>query len=237
MCYHISEVEGSAELQKEFDRKMRYEEVFKSAYHVSGFTRPMIPVISIDDPGVIDLFRWTLIPPNVKDESEFVKKWNTLNAKSEEIWDSPLYSQFTGNRCVVICTGYFEPHTSFKQKTHSYFIKSKNDSVLTLAGLYSKRNDMPTFTILTTIASPLLGKIHNDGLRQPLTLRRELIDSWLDPNLSKKDMIEIMKTYPGDENLVSYRVMDGVLDRNIDTNVPEVLLPFDGSAGEQIPLF
>ena len=59
----------------------------------------------------------------------------------------------------------------------------------------------------------------------PLILERERAEAWVLPDLTKPEMTDLMKPYEHDNKLTTYRVMDGVTNSRLDTNVPEVLEP------------
>ncbi len=61
----------------------------------------------------------------------------------------------------------------------------------------------------------------------PLILEGDAARGLAMPDLSKDEMSNLMVPYPHHEKLDSYRVMDGVTNTRVDTNVEEVLRPFD----------
>src|SRR5690606_40571324 len=91
MCYHTSQHKSIKEIQRTFNLPVKNEELFQQAYQLNGFNKPYLPVISNGNSKVIDMYRWGLIPFWVKEESSF--KANTLNARSEELFDKSLYKQ------------------------------------------------------------------------------------------------------------------------------------------------
>ena len=55
----------------------------------------------------------------------------------------------------------------------------------------------------------------------PLILEGDKAEAWVLPDLTKPEMTDLMKTY--EENLITYRVLDGVTNSRLNTNVPEVI--------------
>ena len=55
-----------------------------------------------------------------------------------------------------------------------------------------------TCAILTTEANPLMQKIHNSKMRQPLILPVDMEEVWLDPGLTAPDIKDLFKVF--DEN-------------------------------------
>lgn len=126
----------------------------------------------------------------------------------------------------MICTGFFEPHhPEGQKKSQSYYIKSKTSEFITLGGIYSFWNPIPTFSIITVEASPLLAEIHNVRKRMPLILEGDAAEAWLMSDLTQEEMIDLMVPYSYDEKLESFRVMDGVTNTRLNTNFEEVLKP------------
>lgn len=224
MCYHTSQHKSIKEIQSTFNLPVRNEELFQQAYQLNGFNKPYLPVISNSDGKAIDMFRWGLLPFWVKDEKGF--KANTLNARSEELFDKPSYRNSWSKRCLVMCTGFFEPHyPKGAKKSQSYYIKPKKAEFFTLGGIWSKWGDIYTFSVVMVEASPLLAEIHSEKKRMPLILEGDKAEAWVLPDLTKPEMTDLMKTYGHDEKLTAYRVLDGVTNSRINTNVPEVIEP------------
>jgi len=238
MCYHIALLaEDFDDFVDYFDipgyNKDYYAEVYRKSYHLNGFTRPLVPVIRPEQQDVvIDMHRWGLVPHWVKDEKTF--RANTLNARNDELFEKPSYRSYWKNRCLVICSGFFEPRdralaglpepASPLQKTESWFVRHATEPFMTLGGIFCNG----TVSIITTDASPLLEKVHNDGKRMPLILDdADMRDRWLLGNLDQKEMARLMETHPDDSQLVAYRAMDGIMNNRIDTNVPEAVMPLE----------
>lgn len=227
MCYHVSINRERAQLELEARRIIVPEqrELFRPYYHVSGFLKPFLPVISNDEPRVLQMYRWGLIPFWVKDEATF--RANTLNAKAETIFEAGSYKNCWTNRCLVTVNAFFEPHLNKEAgRKENYIIKRKDDSLITLGAIWSKWKSLPTFSIITTEASPLMATVHNEKLRMPLILNGDAAEAWLLPDISKDEMANLMKTPDVDNELDAYRVMDGVTNSRLDTNVREVLEPY-----------
>ena len=61
----------------------------------------------------------------------------------------------------------------------------------------------------------------------PLILEGDKAEAWVLPDLTKPEMTDLMQTYDTDENLITYRVLDGVTNSRLNTNVPEVIEPLE----------
>ncbi|MBE8971060.1 SOS response-associated peptidase family protein [Nostocales cyanobacterium LEGE 12452] len=240
MCYHVSQEKTVEQLKVAFRRPVDNIELFKQAFHVNAFDNPFQPVISNRNPRTIDMYRWRLVPSGVISEKTFGA--NTRNARSETIFTANSYKPYWENRCLIICTGFFEPHfISQDRPTHSYYIKSKQREFLTLGGIFAPWQGMNTYSIITTEASPLLSEVHNEGKRMPLVLEGEAARRWVAPPgaMTQDEMSELMQPYLHDDNWITYRTIDGITNSRAATNVPEVLLPYEPKpAGyTDLPLF
>jgi putative SOS response-associated peptidase YedK len=199
---------------KEIEHYREQLSTFQPAYCVSGFSHPLAPVITNEKPHDIQALRWGLIPFWCKDLPTATQLSNqTLNARGETIFDKPAFrAPAAKRRCLITCVdGFFEHHHQGKKK-YPFFIKLKNDEPMTLAGLWDKWIDKQTgeehftYTVVTTVANPLMEKIHNnpnaEGPRMPVILPKELEREWLreinDP-LDKELVSSLIKPYPVEE--------------------------------------
>lgn len=168
----------------------------------------MHPVITQEEPSIIHLFRWGLIPFWAKDIKIGSKM---INARIEGIEDKPAFRQaFQKRRCIVPFDGYYEWLKTPEGKV-PYRIKLKNTEIFTIAGLYEhwKNTDgnlIHSFTLITREANPIIRHLHD---RQPFVLLPEQEKLWLDQSIPTKDLIHEMDQVPG-EYFTWYRVSNRV---------------------------
>jgi putative SOS response-associated peptidase YedK len=231
MCYHVSVIDTLYDISIKMNRRVIHRDspIFQTGYHLNGFQNVGIPVISNASRDAIDIYEWGLVPEWVDDSKAFRAKANTLNARAEEIFDKATYRNYWQNRCLVYVNGFFEPH--YKQLTdknhESWYIRPTTKSYFLMAGIYTVWKGIPTVTILTTKASPRMAFVHNDGERQPLLLEGAFAKAWVSQQLTKELFLEIANYNLPDESLEAYRTIDGIFNYRINTNVPEVLMPFN----------
>ncbi len=201
MCYHVG-APNKASLKTKIPKKIiKYEA--DEIFHVSGFTRPMLPVTLNHQADIIQAARWKLIPYWVKTEEDANKYANTLNAESESIFTKASYKPYIeSQRGLLYVTGFYEPHRALdKKETENYFIYAPNQDLLTLGIVYSLWTDQntgdhyPTFSIITTAANPLLEEIHNEKKRMPLIIGEKDRESWLFTE-DRKEIEQLMIPYP-----------------------------------------
>jgi putative SOS response-associated peptidase YedK len=205
---------------------------FEPIYHINGFNFPLMPIITQQQPDKVQAYSWGLIPHWVKSLDDVAKlRAQTLNARSETLFEKPSFRSYTNNRCLVLADGFYEWMDFAKQK-YPHYVHLTEARLFAFAGLYAHWTDketgelVRTFTIITTDANPLMARIHNVKKRMPLILPREEWDKWLDPNLSREEMKEMLRPCP-DTEMKAFTISKLITSRNADTNVPEVTRPLE----------
>lgn len=230
MCFHNAMSKKAQEVANRFNAQI--EIGFNPIYHASGFAFPEWPVITAEEPDKIKLFRWGLIPHWVKDEEEAKRiKAQTLNARSETVFEKPSFRlSIHKRRCFVLSTGFYE-WQDFNKKKYPYFIHLKDSEIFALAGIYSSWVNkltgeiFNTFSILTTAANSLMAKIHNSKERMPVILPPEIERDWLMTDLSDE---QIKNFFPAIDELKmeAHTISRLITSRKENSDVPEVQLEF-----------
>jgi putative SOS response-associated peptidase YedK len=188
MCYSNSSTSTTQQLAERYSKLVPSQPIELSYYFASGFQFPNWHVVNNDE--VLQQMRWGLLPNWYRGANwiDFASK--TLNARIESCHEKASFKALIEtNRCLVPSSGFFEWHTKAKIKT-PHFIKMKNQSVFSIAGLYDTWLDPTsgaieqTFTILTTAANVLMSQIHNSKQRMPLILMQHEEVDWLNGNLA-----------------------------------------------------
>lgn len=228
MCYHVGS--PSKEDLKVYLPKKKILYTGEENFHVSGFSRPYLPVILNNLSDSVISARWKLLPFWVKTEDEAKKYANTLNAESESIFDKASYKSYIiKNRGLLYVTGFYEPHKAKGIKeTENFFIYTPSHEIFTLGIVYSQFTDQdtgetyPTFSIITTKANPLLEEIHNEKKRMPLIISEANREAWLFAE-GKDEIANLMQPYSGE--LGSHEVYRVTGARGEDTNIKSIQDP------------
>lgn len=229
MCNHVSSKSKQYLDLKLPDYRVDYNNG-EPYYHVSGFTRPFLPVTMNTDQKAIIAAQWKLIPFWVKDELSAKKYANTLNAKSESIFQAASYKPYINKyRGLLWIDGFYEPHKNEKTgAAENYYIYTPSKDLFTLGIVIAPWTNQDTgeivntFSIITTVANPLLAEIHNEKKRMPLVIPEGDRDAWL--NADSKDQIQsLMLPYQGE--LSAHRVYRVTADRTGETNRPDIQDP------------
>lgn len=193
MCYYVDQGASRNDVKMRFNIAVNNTSQYYEGVFVNGFTNPNLPIIKNEDPlNIATDYHWGLIP-SWASNADF--RNNTLNAKIETIESKPTYRYINDNRCLIICTSYYEwrwldPKGKRKEK---YQIFSQDNDIFCFAGLYDTwRNPadgeiVNTFTMVTTEANQLMQYIHNHKKRMPIMLNQADEHAWLDPQNDIKE--------------------------------------------------
>ncbi len=233
MCYHKSVKIKGSEIAKALQAPFEEAKLFDPMFHVNGFAHPDLPVLSMEYGRAINLFSWGLIPFWVKDWPSAVKLRNqTLNARSEEVFEKASFRDaIKARRCIIPVTGFYEWKHIAKEKI-PFYIHPKEQPLFYLAGIYSvwtepvSRRQLTSYSVLTGAANELMTDIHNSAKRMPLMIDKRNVDAWIDPNLPKGGVIELMQPCD-DTEMAAYTISKSISNPKIDSNVPEIILPVD----------
>lgn len=232
MCYHVGSPSKS-ELKNKLPKKKIYYPNENEIFHISGFTRPYLPVTLNKDSDAVIEARWKLIPGWVKNETEAGKYANTLNAEAESIFEKASYKNYIlNNRGLLYVTGFYEPHKVVgKKESENYFIYAPKREIISLGIVYSYFTDQetgetyPTFSVITTAANELLEEVHNEKKRMPLVIPEDSRDAWLFAQ-GKDEIKQLMIPYPMELN--AHQVYRVTGDRTGNTNRPDIQKPWSG---------
>ena len=175
----------------------------------------------------IQVMEWGLTPGWIRvvsDNREDIKEayvkaidWRqkTINARCETLFEKKTFSEpALKRRCLIPSTGYFEYHHNDDKSKTPYFLHFIDEEMFSMAGIWNKwinpitKREIQTFSLITTIANPLVAEIHNGGNyagRMPLLLSPEDEEKWLNPLLNEEEIKTFFKT-PPDESMDAYKV-------------------------------
>jgi putative SOS response-associated peptidase YedK len=175
MCYQTKITKKREKLEEHFRAKLLEQDDFIPNSVFKAFDFPKTPIITNENPELIRLYQWGLIP-NWADEN-----WNrnfTLNARIETLDQKRSFKNIVDNRCLILVNGFYE-----WQHVNNSKIKYEigfNDELFALAGLYNENKTKNTYTVITTEAKGIMRTIHNTKLRMPFALKdKNDMQAWL----------------------------------------------------------
>ncbi len=237
MCYFVEINLSRAQLELRFNVPALHDPRYMETNMASAFLKPFLPVILQDDPNHIRFNQWGLIPSWVKNQDMAEKiSLSTFNARGESIFEKPSFrSAASRKRCMVLVHGFFEWHHKAGNEKIPYYIKRKDDQAFALAGLSENWADRETgefidsVSIVTTNANPMMEKIHNSKKRMPVILPGETEKEWINPELNKKQVKELIK--PSEENeLIAFPVKKSSFLNPASPLDPELIKEYSSSS-------
>ncbi len=196
MCYSTELKSDVKTLEKRFSAKFKNCADLVPKEKINGFDFPLTPVITNQEPELIQFYNWGFLPSWVNDLSF---RANTLNAKYETLDEKPSFKPYLNQRCIVLADAFYEWQwldTKGKNK-QPYRISLINETPFAFAGLYNRwRNTktgewLSTYTILTTAANKLMEEIHNSKKRMPLILSEASEQNYLKFGSVDNDGVEL----------------------------------------------
>jgi putative SOS response-associated peptidase YedK len=236
MCYSTALRKEREKIERELRNQITVKfdpnSTFKPYYHLNGFTHGNLQIIPMKDSSTIYDASWGIIPDwALHDPETFRKKSNTLNARSESIFDKASFKNSAEDkRCLILADGFYEPHHE-NGKAIPYFCYQPSEAnpegdVFLFAGLYNEIDDRTlSATILTTEANEFFMEVHNKGKRMPLVLDSNYYEDWLDDGLSVAEVNELIAIGITHKPFKAHPVSHDLYKRNIDTNKPYIIEP------------
>jgi putative SOS response-associated peptidase YedK len=237
MCFHTSQIQPVQKLEEHYQVRLNEESqrdlYNQPRYHINGFTHAQLLIIPQEKPKTLTSATWGIAPENKKVEDlkayykEAVKFGGGLNARSEKAFAHFLYKKsiFT-KRCIVPVSAFFEPHEHQKKK-YPFVFKPKDNPILSLAGIYTRIENVVSFSILTQEASPLFARIHNQKKRQPILLNNELCRKWLRSDLPQDEIKSILVSKYEDAKLEYHAVSKDLFQPKVNSDVSTILEKVD----------
>jgi len=233
MCYSTTLRKEREEIEQRLLRQIpanfEIPEAYQKYFHLNGFSHGNVYMIKMDEPNTIYPASWGLVPSwAAEDPVSFYKKSNTLNARSETIFEKSSYKNSAHNkRCLILADGFFEPHhqdgVSIPNFCYQPSIEYPEGDLFMFAGLYNELQEgLFTATIITMPANPFFAEVHNKKKRMPLVLDEDLYEDWLDDGSNEQILNEIMATGFTTNAFKAHPVSRDLYKKNIDTNKPYI---------------
>ncbi|QLC34016.1 SOS response-associated peptidase [Halarchaeum sp. CBA1220] len=196
MCGRYALFSDSETLAHRFDVTVaEYEPTYNAAPSQS------LPVVTNDDPGVLQSFQWGLVPPWADDADP-----GPINARVETAHEKPTFAESVETRrCLVPCGGFYEWREE-GGTNQPYFFARADGAPFAMAGIWARyepetkqtglgefadagepdqeADAVHSFAILTTEASGVVADYHH---RESVVLSRAEEARWLDGDLDVRE--------------------------------------------------
>lgn len=199
MCYSTQLKSDVKTIEKRFSAKFKNSTDYIPKDKISGFEFPINPVITNEEPKLIQFYYWGFLPSWVNDLNF---RANTLNAKYETLNEKPSFKPYLNQRCIVLADAFYEwkwLDTKGKNK-QGYRISLTSEAPFAFAGLYNRWKNsktgewLSTYTILTTAANKLMEEIHNSKKRMPIILNKGSEENYLKYGSVDNEKIQLNAT-------------------------------------------
>ncbi len=234
MCYNVAYLEARAAKYAQRYKSILPPEIektepeleFPTYYFVSGFQHPLLPLVTSR---AISLYQWGLIPAWVKNREQAADISNkTLNAIGETVFDKPSFRKSIGSQRGLLGINGFYEWRDVNGVKYPYFVCVKDTELFSLGCIFETWIDrdtgemIPTFSILTTPANPLMEKIHNLKKRMPLIIPEADESKWIDPSLKREAIESLIKPFNQDQ-MRAYTVSRELNSPKNNRNTPEAI--------------
>ena len=196
MCGRFALVEHARYVARFFGCVASQATTFSPSFNVAP-TQSSLVILQDDGVREAVVARWGLVP-SWADDSDIGNRM--INARGETVAEKTAFrSAFASRRCVVPVSAFYEWESTPHGK-QPYAFKAQDDGILALAGLWERWEKgmevLDTFTIITTTANTLLGRIHD---RMPVILNPNGTSAWLDPECSQGELTALLVPAAEDE--------------------------------------
>ena len=232
VCYNTTLTKRINDIENMYRTPMYDPDSYQPYYSNNGFNHNYLFIIPQNNPDQIFPAYWGLVPEfQMKDIPLFWKKFNTLNARSEDIFESRSFKKSARSmRCLIFADGFFEPHhVAGKSQPYFCYIPGgttiEDRKLFCYAGLYTSNGEGNYYTsLLTTEANEFFAKIHNKTKRMPLVLEQDLGKEWL-LDLNKNQVKEIIHNGYTSERFDAHPVSSNLYKRTYYNNTSEIIQP------------
>lgn len=242
MCYHISQRKIDLErISDNWQAEIQFaKEDLPHYYHLNGFSREKVMIITQDEPESIQLSTWSLLPPNFTgDQKEFWTKqrggelnnrdWRFFHEDPNQNYPEWKNEACLYHKCLVLVDGIYEPHYPKGIKDSIYFMMQRpGEEMFALLGIYTAQgNDSFTCSVITTAADTQFERVHNKAKRMPIFLEPESSGYYLNRD-TEASMLELFGGYTGDSNAGRNMKLDDWpvsrdIKKRVDSNHPGII--------------
>jgi putative SOS response-associated peptidase YedK len=138
-------------------------------------------------PEVLRHMQWPLVPSWAKE----IPKYNTSNARSEDMDTKPAYRNLLGKRhCIIAVDGFYEWERTGDK--NPYYFSMADGSLMKYAGLwdFNKELNILSCTIITREPNEIIGEVHD---RMPVILTEEQVKVWLNTKLPYDERAQVLQ--------------------------------------------
>ncbi|MCK0144893.1 SOS response-associated peptidase [Arenibacter sp. F26102] len=198
MYHKLSNTASRTTLEKEFNRRFKYPNLFQKQVLINGIDEVTIPIIPMEEADLMVPAIWGLLPEGYKDEwSVFQDIFNSLNLNIHSLSNPSWYSNaLLQRRCLIPVTGFFTSYL-IDGILYPYYFRRRSGLPFCLTGIYNKLDDgFLTCSIITTHTNHNLKAIQNIDGTVPMMLSKDQYNTWLNQDLNENDIQNLLNATP-----------------------------------------
>jgi putative SOS response-associated peptidase YedK len=220
MCGIATNTKPKKAIEDKFSAAFKAQ--WQPIFAAKAFAQHTLPIITNKNTNEIILAKWGLIPSFINTEMDAANiRVNTINARSETIFEKPSFkNNIINNKCLILVDGFVEYQHNNKDK-QAFYIQIQNQELFAFAGIYNVWQNDITFSIVTVPANELMSEIHNSKLRMPLILKNEDEQKWLQSN-SENEISNLFYQYDTNK-MQAHAISNNIGKQNADLNNASIL--------------
>lgn len=229
MCYHISQkLKGKETIKNAFGMDEIRMDAVPSYYHLNGYDRGQVMVVTQQEPEVIQLATWSIAPPNSDDVSGYWKKvgGGALNTRIESLFETKTQlwkkEAILEHKCIVIVDGMFKVFTASNGTKIPMYVKRPDDSLYGVLGYYTQQDEALTCSLFTTDSDEFFKQFHK---RMAFTMEPEDTDYYLGLN-TEEDFKREIENHQS-RGLQYYSVNKDVINSHVPSNRKGIIQKVD----------
>jgi putative SOS response-associated peptidase YedK len=182
MYQKLSNRASVSQIEKEFDLRFLYPEIYTPIPIIDGSRESILPIITNSEDAFIQFGIWGILPEHYDgSRKSFQKIEKTLHISDTTLFqnESIFFPSLEKNRCLIIVSGFFT-YTITDGLTQPYYVHLPNHQPFSLAGIYNTLNDgFITCSFLLTPVKSAFHNIPNVQKMMPLVIPSSVRDIWL----------------------------------------------------------
>ena len=206
MCGRFTLTATFTEIINRFDIEAAIQAELYAPNYNAAPSQSVLAVINDGKRNRLGFLRWGLIPPWAKDEKIGHKM---INARAETLTEKPSFREaFKKRRCIIIADSFYEWKRHEDNTKTPMRIKLKSNDLFAMAGIWehwksSNGESVYTCSIITTKPNDLVKEFHD---RMPAILKKGDEEKWLNPAITKTELLETLLTPHSSVNMETYEV-------------------------------
>lgn len=217
MCNKLSNTAEREMIEGELMMTFKFPNLYQPEMIIDGSEESILPVVTSDNPKILNYAIWGLLPQNYNDEwSDFQSVFNSLAVSRDEVITSSLYKDsFYRSRCLIIVTGFLISHL-YNGSIHPYIVYHKEKKPFCLAGVYTVLEDgFITCSLIMKESSHIVKKIQNLNSTMPIVLNKSQQKKWLSKNTPSHELLNLMDNASEIKNFKAHPVAKEFIKNSI----------------------